>query len=779
MGVGGDDDTVAGSSPSMTTATPDPELVAGRYQIVRWLGSGGMGRVYVALDTELGEHVALKVLRAGLSDDSIERFRREVRLTRRIHHANVARMFDIGEHEGDKFLTMELVDGQPLRGALGRVMAWPRLLEIARQITAGLAAAHDKGVIHRDLKPDNVLIEHATERVVITDFGIARSVDDASVTQVGAVIGTPRYMAPEQLAGEEVDARADVFSLGVMLYELATGERPWHGDNAVTIAVAQSTRAAPVLVAAQVPDGFAALVARCLERDPRRRYGSARDVLDALDAIARGVVPDEIATAPARPSRPSLAPATAPSQPAAVTTLAVLPFACSEGDEYLADGLFEDLIDALSSTAALRVRPAGIVRARREPDPRELGRQLEVEHVVSGSVRRTRSGLRISARLISVTDGFQIWAHRVDAAEAEILDVGEQISRGVATALSTRATVATRPTDPRAVDLYLRARAEMRLFWGSHLHAAANLLDQAYELSPTSAPIAGARAFATTQAWVLESDLVMLPRARLAIEQGLATGHAEAYLASASMKLSLSDPIGAATDLGTALVRAPMLAQAHEMTGKLLVELVAGNEPRHHFETARALDPTRAHIIACECARIDALEGDFTTADRTLAALVADPDRAISQLASVFQARIAGWRGDRIAMANATARFAPRMGNVASRLVEFVSSSVRSGEIDLVRWREFYALFEGPEHPRRSQLMGMQLLLEIALVLDKHELALETLDRAVQIGLIDVIILYKCPLFDRIANDSRFIDLRARVERKATQVLAAFRKATS
>src|SRR5215813_2800180 len=182
-----------------------------------------MGRVYEAHDTELGESVALKVLNSGLSEEAIERFRREVRLTRKIQHKNVARMFDIGEHAGDKFLTMELVAGQSLaREVSSQPMAWSRLKMIAEQVCAGLAAAHDASVIHRDLKPDNILIEKGTDRVVITDFGIARSLDDVAVTQVGAMIGTPRYMAPEQINSEKVDARADLFSLGVMLFELAS-----------------------------------------------------------------------------------------------------------------------------------------------------------------------------------------------------------------------------------------------------------------------------------------------------------------------------------------------------------------------------------------------------------------------------------------------------------------------------------------------------------------------------------------------------------------------------
>ncbi|HSR98448.1 MAG TPA: protein kinase [Kofleriaceae bacterium] len=168
MSVGGEDDTIVNQRATVSgAALPDGvELVAGRYRILRWLGAGGMGRVYEAFDTELGERAALKVLRGGLTDEAIERFRREVKLTRRIRHHNVARMYDIGEHDRDKFLTMELVDGASLAHELGAAMPWPRLRTVAVQLCAGLAAAHAAGVIHRDLKPDNVMIERGT------DFGL-------------------------------------------------------------------------------------------------------------------------------------------------------------------------------------------------------------------------------------------------------------------------------------------------------------------------------------------------------------------------------------------------------------------------------------------------------------------------------------------------------------------------------------------------------------------------------------------------------------------------------
>ncbi len=795
MPVGGNDDTVAEEPTNARTTAgaanllDGTELVAGRYRVVRWLGAGGMGRVYEAIDTELDERIALKVLRGGLSDEAIDRFRREVKLTRRIQHRNVARMFDIGEHGHDKFLTMELIDGVPLTRELGRLIEWPRLRSLATQLCAGLAAAHDAGVIHRDLKPDNVMIERGTDRVVITDFGIARSGDEVGVTQLGALIGTPRYMAPEQLAGDEVDHRADVFSLGVMLYELATGARPWSGDNAIAIAVAQATQAPRPFTAPHLPAGFAALISHCIALDPAERPSGASLV---GDAIASGTPLDppsrndaaELAVRPAAPApaqsaapSPTPVPTAAPTTtPAEHTTLAVLPVTCAPGDDYLADGLLDDLVDTLSSTGSLRVRPAGIVRSRGEQDPRALGRALEVDHVVVASLRRTPLGLRVAARLISVADGFQIWAHRDDCSEAEILTTAEHLGRGIAAALSARAVGGDRPTDPRAVDLYLRARAELRRFWGEYAQKAADLLEQAASFAPSSPPILGALAFATVQAWIMRGEPELLHHAHAAVERGLAAGHGEAFLAAATFKLNQGDLEGAASALGTALVRAPMSAPAHETAGKILIEIDAGAEGRHHLETALGLDPGRANVINAELGRLDALQGNWAASDARYRQLLADPDPAVVQLAAVFEARLAGWRNDRPAMNAAAAKFASRAEN-AGHLLAFVKHTTTTGQLDLDQWNHFDQQFTRPDRPRRMQVVSLQLMSEIAILLGRHELAIRALGKAADMGLIDVVWLDGCPLFAPLAGDLRWRAIRDEVALCASRVLAAFRSA--
>ena len=627
----GHDDTVAASLPQGGDAAGDLSgVVAGRYQIVRWLGGGGMGRVYEVRDLELDERVALKVLRSGMPDEALERFRREVKLTRRILHRNVARMFDIGDHAGDKFLTMELVDGPSLAQALGAPMTFAQLRDVALQLCAGLAAAHATGVVHRDLKPDNVLLETSTGRVVITDFGIARTGgDDHNVTRIGEVIGTPRYMAPEQLDGSPVDARTDLFALGVMLYELASGARPWAGHSAVAIAVAQATRP-PRPLGHATPPALAAIIEQCLALDPDQRPQSASAIAAALAEVEPGL-----------PS-PTPAPALPPVNE--ITTIAVMPFDCAASDAYLAEGVREDLIDTLSTSSTLRVRPAGSVPAG--SDARAVGQQLRVDHVVSGSVRRTGAQLRVSARLVGVADGFQIWAQRRSCRDAEVLAVSDELAKGVAAALSTRAESAERPTDPRAVELYLRARHELRRFWSEHAHTAADLLEQALAIAPTSVPILVGYAYACAQAYAKSGLAQRLPRARAAIAQALATGHGEAHVAAALVEWSHGDAEQMARQLAVGLTRAPMSAPAHDLAGRMLCEIGSIEEGKHHFATAIALEPQRAQSIALELARMAAFDGDLATERALIDELALDADPAFVRVGQMAEARLALWRRD-------------------------------------------------------------------------------------------------------------------------------------
>lgn len=266
---------------------------AGRYHVIEELGRGGMGRVYKVLDQEIQEKIALKVLKPEISMDkkTIERFRNELKIARKISHKNVCRMYDLMKENGAYFITMEYVSGEDLKSTMTRVgrLSVGKTLIIVKQICMGLAEAHRLGVIHRDLKPHNIMIDRAGE-VRIMDFGIARSQQTSGLTESGMMVGTPEYMSPEQAMGEEVDPRSDIYALGIILFELATGTVPFKGDTAVSVALKHKTEKPPdpKTLNGQIPDDLNHLILKCLEKDKKKRFQNVDEVLSEIVAIETG-----------------------------------------------------------------------------------------------------------------------------------------------------------------------------------------------------------------------------------------------------------------------------------------------------------------------------------------------------------------------------------------------------------------------------------------------------------------------------------------------------------
>ncbi len=267
---------------------------AGRYQVIEELGKGGMGRVYKVYDTKIKEKVALKLIRPEIASDrdTIERFSNEIRLARKIGHRNVCRMFDIGEAEGAHFITMEYVPGEDLKSMIrmSGSLSLGMLLKVGRQVCGGLAEAHSLGVIHRDLKPQNIMIDK-DGNAKIMDFGIARSIREKRITGPSVMIGTPEYMSPEQAEAKEVDHRSDIYSLGIILYEMATGQLPFEGDTALSVAIKHKTEIPkdPKLLNPHIPDDLNRLILKCLEKDKAARYQTAAEVEAELDKIEKGI----------------------------------------------------------------------------------------------------------------------------------------------------------------------------------------------------------------------------------------------------------------------------------------------------------------------------------------------------------------------------------------------------------------------------------------------------------------------------------------------------------
>jgi len=397
--------------------TPGTRL--GAYEITAQIGVGGMGEVYRATDTKLGRDVALKVLPTDVASDPdrLARFQREARTVAALNHPSIVTIFSVEEADGVPFLTMELVEGHPL----GRLipeggMPVDRILGIGAALADALAAAHEKGVVHRDLKPANVMVT-ASGGVKVLDFGLAKGGDrrpgsDLTTelqTREGVVMGTVPYMSPEQVAGRRVDHRTDVFSLGVILYEMATGRRPFEGHSTAELASAILRDAPPVVsdLRKDVPPAFGRLIRRLMEKEPRQRVQTALDVANELRDVEQ-----RPATRPP-PASPALDSGGLPSEEG--FWVAVLRFKHRGADpvvEALADGLTEEIVTGLSRFSYLRVisRSASSRDLGEARDVRAIGRDLGARYVMEGSVRHAGATLRIAVQLVDASTGAHLWA---------------------------------------------------------------------------------------------------------------------------------------------------------------------------------------------------------------------------------------------------------------------------------------------------------------------------------------------------------------------------------
>ena len=386
------------------------------YEILARIGAGGMGDVYQALDPRLGRRLAIKVLPTGFLDDTarLPRFQREARMLASLNHPNIVTIYTFEEAGGVHFLTMELVEGRPLSRMIpAGGLPVNQLLEYTTAIAEALAAAHGKGIAHRDLKPANVMVAE-NGRIKVLDFGLAKEIHEANAadaphataeyTKIGVIVGTPAYMSPEQLEGRIVDHRTDIFSLGIVMYEMATGQRPFQGRSSAELAAAILRDAVrPVSeLRPDLPDNLAQVIHRCLEKSANERFPSVRELIDALCGVA--------------PAKPSDAGAVRAGDGFWV---AVLPFGHSGASPEitaLAEGMTEDIVTGLSRFSYLRViaRSSTLRYAHSVADVRAVGRELGARYVMEGSLRQAGSRLRIAVQLIEASSGSHLWAETYD-----------------------------------------------------------------------------------------------------------------------------------------------------------------------------------------------------------------------------------------------------------------------------------------------------------------------------------------------------------------------------
>jgi len=524
-----------------------PATRLGPYEVLAPLGAGGMGEVYRARDPRLNREVAIKVLPADvrLDEDRRARFDREARAVAALSHPNVVAIYDVGADGHHVYAVMELLEGETLGARLRREpLPVRRAVEIGAAIAEGLAAAHQRGIVHRDLKPDNVFLT-SDGRVKLLDFGLARvslpgvSSDlttIADATAPGIALGTVGYMSPEQVRGEAVDARADVFALGCLLSEMLSG-RPAFVRATAAETFSAILHGEPVgLADASAPRSLVALVEKCLAKAPGDRFQGTADLPFAIRSTITTDAPP--ASAPSRPSRRLwwvaavalivlaaaaywLRPASDAGAP--ITSLAVLPFENIGGDpamEYLSDGLADHVINSLTAAqpGKLRVRPfASVVRFRTRPiDTATVAAALNVDALVIGSVRQQGEDLAISVSLVDAREDAQIWGNRYTSRLADILAVQDRFASDVASTLRLQLTdeEATRlvrrdTNDPEAYLLYRQGMHELNRFSAEGLMAARDLFQRAAQRDPRyAAALAG-----VARTYVLLGSIHVGPRA--------------------------------------------------------------------------------------------------------------------------------------------------------------------------------------------------------------------------------------------------------------------------